>query len=140
MSRSSITYLLVIVSLVSILCMLFITGCADSRQTADVSLEEVGCFKVGHRGGRGLMPENNIPSFKKAIEVGANTLEFDVHITKDEKVVLYHDNSFTPAYSTKPDGSDIAEDELDMYTFYQMDYVDIKEFKIGRASCRESMT
>jgi len=131
MSRSSITSLLVILSLVSLLSMLFITGCADSQQTADVSLEEVGFFKVGHRGARGLMPENTIPSFKKAIEVGANTIEFDVHITKDEKVVIYHDNSFTPEYTTKPDGSDIAEDEREMYTFYQMDYVDIKEFIVG---------
>ncbi|MFB6456336.1 glycerophosphodiester phosphodiesterase family protein [Chitinophaga sp. Hz27] len=88
-------------------------------------------FKVGHRGTRGLMPENTIPAMYKGLEVGANTVEFDIHITKDGKVVVYHDASFTPSYTTKPDGSDIPAAERAKYTFYQMDYKDIRPFIIG---------
>ncbi|SFW42092.1 glycerophosphodiester phosphodiesterase family protein [Chitinophaga sancti] len=88
-------------------------------------------FKVGHRGTRGMMPENTIPAMIRAIEDGANTLEFDVHITKDGKVVVYHDASFDPAYTTKPDGSEIKPEERGKYIFYQMNYSEIRPFRIG---------
>jgi hypothetical protein len=42
----------------------------------------------GHRGCRGLMPENSIPAFEKAWELGVTTLEMDVVITRDRKVVV----------------------------------------------------
>ncbi len=88
-------------------------------------------FKVGHRGTRGMMPENTIPAMIRAIEVGANTLEFDVHITRDGQVVVYHDASFDPAYTTKPDGSEIQPVERGKYVFYQMNYSEIRPFRIG---------
>lgn len=88
-------------------------------------------FKVGHRGTRGMMPENTIPAMIHAIEDGANTLEFDVHITKDGQVVVYHDASFDPAYTTKPDGSEIQPNERGKYIFYQMNYSEIRPFRIG---------
>ena len=88
-------------------------------------------YKVGHRGTRGLMPENTIPAMIKAIEAGANTIEFDVHITKDGQVVVYHDASFNPAYTTMPDGTEIPKETREQYTFYKMDYSSIREFVIG---------
>lgn len=89
-------------------------------------------FKVGHRGTRGLMPENTIPAMEKGIEVGANTVELDVHITRDGQVLVYHDESFNPDYTSMPDGSDIPKDQRKKYTFYQMDYPEIRKFIIGR--------
>ncbi|NNU33655.1 glycerophosphodiester phosphodiesterase [Mucilaginibacter sp. S1162] len=88
-------------------------------------------FKVGHRGTRGLMPENTIEAMIKGIEVGANMVEMDVHITKDGKVVVYHDESFNPAYTLMPDGKKISAADRTKYTFYQMNYADIKSFIIG---------
>ncbi|GAA4084618.1 glycerophosphodiester phosphodiesterase family protein [Mucilaginibacter panaciglaebae] len=88
-------------------------------------------FKVGHRGTRGLMPENTIPAMEKGIEVGANMVEMDVHITKDGQVIVYHDESFDPTYTLMPNGSDIPVKERTRYTFYQMNYADIKPFIIG---------
>ncbi|RFS18788.1 glycerophosphodiester phosphodiesterase [Chitinophaga silvatica] len=88
-------------------------------------------FKVGHRGTRGLMPENTIPAMYKGLDVGANTIEFDIHITKDKQVVVYHDASFTPSYTTMPDGKDIPSAERAKWTFYQMNYSDIRKFIIG---------
>jgi len=88
-------------------------------------------FKIGHRGTRGLMPENTIPAMTRAIELGCNTIELDIHITKDGKVLVYHDDSFNPEYTTMPDGSDIVAADRKKYTFYQMDYADIRKFHIG---------
>jgi glycerophosphoryl diester phosphodiesterase len=113
------------------LLLLVAAGCATTRKTSRENMEPISFYKVGHRGARGLMPENTIPAFEKGIEAGANTIEFDVHITKDHKVVVYHDASFTPSYTTLPDGSDIPAAERKKYTFYQMDYKDIRKFIIG---------
>jgi glycerophosphoryl diester phosphodiesterase len=89
-------------------------------------------IKVGHRGTRGLMPENTIPSMTKAVQLGADMVEMDIHITRDGKIVVYHDESFDPAYTLMPDGSEISKAERKKYTFYQMDYADIKPFIIGK--------
>lgn len=109
----------------------FAGACAVSRKTTDLP-KTISFYQVGHRGTRGLMPENTIPAFEKGIAVGANTIEFDIHITRDSQVVIYHDESFTPAYTTMPDGSDIPPSERKKYTFYQMNYADIRRFVIGK--------
>lgn len=44
-----------------------------------------------HRGGAGLKPENSIEAMKNALDLGVNTLEFDLHVSKDGQVVVSHD-------------------------------------------------
>lgn len=44
-----------------------------------------------HRGGRGLRPENTLVAFEHALDLGADTLEMDLHFTKDDVVVVWHD-------------------------------------------------
>ncbi|HEY0611539.1 MAG TPA: glycerophosphodiester phosphodiesterase family protein [Chitinophaga sp.] len=106
-------------------------ACSTTRHTANAGSGLPEFYKVGHRGTRGLMPENTVPAMIKGIETGANTIEFDVHITKDKQVVVYHDAHFTPSYTTMPDGSDISAADKDKYAFYQMDYANIRQFIIG---------
>jgi len=48
-------------------------------------------YNIGHRGAPYHYPENTIASFKKALDLGANGLEFDICTTKDKKLVLFHD-------------------------------------------------
>lgn len=110
---------------------LAITSCTSSRKVATAKRSYPDFFKVGHRGTRGLMPENTIPAMEKGIAVGANTIELDVHITKDGQVMVYHDASFNPEYTTMPNGSDIPKDQRKQYTFYQMTYAQIRPFIIG---------
>jgi glycerophosphoryl diester phosphodiesterase len=50
----------------------------------------------GHRGARGLMPENTLPAFQRAIEIGVDILELDTVITADGQVVVMHDRSLKP--------------------------------------------
>jgi len=46
---------------------------------------------IGHRGAKGIAPENSLSGFKKAIELGIDGVELDVHLTKDGKLVVIHD-------------------------------------------------
>jgi glycerophosphoryl diester phosphodiesterase len=50
----------------------------------------------GHRGARGLKPENTMPSFEAALDVGVTSIETDVHLTRDGVPVLFHDEKITP--------------------------------------------
>ncbi|NUM25719.1 MAG: glycerophosphodiester phosphodiesterase [Candidatus Buchananbacteria bacterium] len=49
-------------------------------------------LKIGHRGAKAYAPENTIASFKKALDLGVDMVEFDVRITKDKHPVVIHDN------------------------------------------------
>jgi glycerophosphoryl diester phosphodiesterase len=46
---------------------------------------------IGHRGARGLAPENTLASLQKAIDFGVDEIEIDVRVTKDDMPVLMHD-------------------------------------------------
>jgi len=48
---------------------------------------------IGHRGAGGLEPENTMRSFRKALELGVDVIECDVHMTKDRQVILMHDHT-----------------------------------------------
>ena len=58
----------------------------------------------GHRGARGLAPENTLPAFAAALALGVNTLELDTAITKDGVVVVSHDARLNPDITRGPDG------------------------------------
>nr|PZN51521.1 MAG: glycerophosphodiester phosphodiesterase [Bacteroidota bacterium] len=88
-------------------------------------------FKEGHRGARGLIPENTIPSMKRAIDEGANVLELDVHISRDNQVVVAHDPYINRIFSLMPDGSEIPESDARKFILHQMDYDDIRKFDVG---------
>jgi glycerophosphoryl diester phosphodiesterase len=58
----------------------------------------------GHRGARGLAPENTLPAFAKALSLGVTTLELDVGITRDGVVVVHHDRDLNPDITRGADG------------------------------------
>lgn len=87
--------------------------------------------KQGHRGARGLMPENTIPAMLKAIDLGVTTLEMDVVISRDRQVVVSHDPYFNPMISTKPDGSFLKAGEEKKTLLYNMTYSDIRRWDVG---------
>ena len=84
-----------------------------------------------HRGGAGLMPENTLSAMKNAMDLdGINTLEFDLQLSADKKVVVSHDNYFHPRYSTRPDGTLIQKDDPREY-LYTMPYDSITKYDVG---------
>ena len=48
---------------------------------------------VAHRGASGTFPENTLSAFREAIRLGVESIEFDVHLSKDEELIVIHDNS-----------------------------------------------
>jgi glycerophosphoryl diester phosphodiesterase len=79
----------------------------------------------GHRGARGLAPENTLPSFQVALDLGVDTLECDMAITRDGVVVIHHDLHLNPDTTRGPDGKwldkpgppirELSFDELQQY-------------------------
>jgi glycerophosphoryl diester phosphodiesterase len=83
----------------------------------------------GHRGVRGLMPENSLEAFQKALDIGVNTIELDVVISRDSLVVVSHEAFMNPKFCLTPDGDTITDKSA--YNLYKMNYKDIKSFDCG---------
>jgi len=77
------------------------------------------------------MPENTFPAMKAALDLGVTTLEMDVIITKDKKVVLSHEPFFNHEISTKPDGSYVTEPEEKSLNIYAMNYEEVMKYDVG---------
>ena len=64
---------------------------------------------IGHRGAAGLLPENTLAGFKKAMDLGVDTIEMDIHLTSDNVAVVYHDSRLNPAITRNTKGKWIKE-------------------------------
>jgi len=102
-----------------------------TKQSQNKGSAAVSFDKEGHRGCRGLMPENTIPGMLKAIDLGVTTLEMDASISKDKQVFLSHEPFFNHEISTKPDGNFIEASAEKTYNMYQMDYAEIQKYDVG---------
>lgn len=85
----------------------------------------------GHRGARGLMPENTLPAFEKALQLGVNTLEMDVVITKDLQVLLSHDQWFNAEFCADASGKRIPEKDEQKYLIYEMTFAETRQYDCG---------
>lgn len=85
----------------------------------------------GHRGCRGLYPENSIPGFFYALELGVTTLEMDVVITKDEQVILSHEPFISRQICLGLDGEELTEDEEEKLNIYKMEYDEVAQYDCG---------
>ena len=84
-----------------------------------------------HRGGAGLMPENTLSAMRNALEMPEiGTLEFDLQVSSDGKVVVSHDRYFHPRYSTRPDGTPVEPGDPKEY-LYTMPYDSIAKYDVG---------
>jgi glycerophosphoryl diester phosphodiesterase len=102
-----------------------------STNTAKETYVQGEFDKQGHRGCRGLMPENTVPAMINALGLGVTTLEMDVVITKDKKVLLSHEQWFGKDITTKPDGSYMGEREERKFNIYWMTYEQTQTFDVG---------
>jgi glycerophosphoryl diester phosphodiesterase len=85
----------------------------------------------GHRGARGLKPENTIPAFIAALNYGVTTIEMDVVITKDKHVLLSHEPWMSAEICMKPDSTRISKTDEKKFLIFQMEYEEIKKFDCG---------
>lgn len=83
----------------------------------------------GHRGARGLMPENTLPAFSRALEIGVTTLELDCGITKDGVVVVSHDPALNPDITRDARGRWLEEAGP---AIWHLTYDELRRYDIGR--------
>jgi glycerophosphoryl diester phosphodiesterase len=105
-----------------LLCGLMMVSLSLKSQELDVQ---------GHRGARGLVPENTIPAFIRALEEGVTTLELDVVITKDKRVVISHEPYMSASICSKPNGQPVTNSEMQQFNIYQMTYAEVSRFDCG---------
>lgn len=84
---------------------------------------------VGHRGARGLAPENTLPGFAKALGIGVHAVELDVGVTRDGEVVISHDQRLNPNLTRSPDGSWLSGEGRPI-TRYSL--AELKTYDVGR--------
>lgn len=85
----------------------------------------------GHRGCRGLLPENSLPAFNKAMDLDVHTLELDLAITKDKQAIVSHEPFMSRTICLDPNDNDIPESDDKRYNIYQMTYEEITQFDCG---------
>lgn len=83
----------------------------------------------GHRGARGLAPENTLPAFARALGIGVSTLELDCAVTKDSVVVVSHDSTLNPDITRGPDGKWLEGEGPPIRNFT---YDELKRYDVGR--------
>lgn len=83
----------------------------------------------GHRGARGLAPENSIPAFIMAVDLGVNTLELDLVVSKDNQLVVSHEPYFSSSFCVDSLDNKIHKDSI--INIYQLEYDQIKQFDCG---------
>lgn len=85
----------------------------------------------GHRGCRGALPENTIPAFLRATELGVDYLELDVVISADGQVVVSHEPWMSHVICLQPNGDPVAEAEERSFNLYTMSSREIRAFDCG---------
>lgn len=106
-------------------------GTSESTDSTDTTETEftVDFDLQGHRGARGLYPENSIEGFLAAVELQVNTLEMDVIISKDNKVVVSHEPWISSVICWGLNDKPVPEGKS--LNMYQMDYDDITNYNCG---------
>jgi len=102
-------------------------GNASLQNTAKSSNK---LWVIGHRGAAGLAPENTLAAFSKALDIGVDAVELDVHLSLDLVPVVYHDFTLKPQITRTPDG-----EWLDMWTplpLKSLSVADLKAYNVGR--------
>ena len=103
---------------------------ADDSPRAEEPPRAVGGFdQVGHRGARGLLPENTLPAFAEALSIGVSAIELDVGVSRDGVVVVTHDQVLDPNLTRTADGKWLEADGRPM-TRYTL--AELKTFDVGR--------
>ena len=85
----------------------------------------------GHRGCRGLLPENTLSSFNKAIELGVDGIEWDVVVNKENKLYISHEPYIDTSYCQLINGEKIKNKSKSSLNIYKMNKEEIEKYDCG---------
>lgn len=88
----------------------------------------------GHRGTRGLAPENTLRAFETAMRLGVTTIEFDLGMTKDGVLVVHHDPTLNPNTARGPDGQYVTQ----RTPLHALTLDELKRYDVGRLKADSS--
>lgn len=108
-----------------LLFVILIIACTSDSKVKNIEIQ-------GHRGARGYIPENTIPSFIKALELGVDVLEMDVVVSADNQIIVTHEPWFNHKICTKPDGTPSTMEEEDAIKIYGLNYTQIRQYDCGK--------
>jgi len=104
-------------------------ACAPSTSTR-VEANRVATFDLqGHRGARGLRPENTLSAFTWALEHGVSTLELDCGVTRDGVVVVSHDSTLNPDITRDSRGKFLEAAGPPLHT---LSFAELQQYDVGR--------
>jgi len=83
----------------------------------------------GHRGARGLLPENTLPGFQRVLEMGVTTLELDIAITRDGVPVIYHDQTLNPDITRDASGKFLEQRGPALHA---LTWAEVQTYDVGR--------
>jgi glycerophosphoryl diester phosphodiesterase len=89
----------------------------------------------GHRGARGLAPENTLAAFRRALEIGVTTIETDMGVTKDDVVVISHNPSLNPDLVRDPEGRWLASPGLPIRS---LTFAELRRYDVGRIDSKSA--
>ncbi len=110
---------------------LLVLACNNSTTVENTKTTPDDFDWQGHRGARGILPENSIPGFLLALEYPIKTLELDLAISQDEQVIVSHEPWMSAEICKKPDGTPVAESEQEAIRIFELTYEQIKGYDCG---------
>ncbi|MDP2061343.1 MAG: glycerophosphodiester phosphodiesterase family protein [Flavobacteriaceae bacterium] len=116
-----------------IIIIIFLSACKQAKvvqNIKDTTNSETFTFDLqGHRGTRGLMPENTLTAFRRALEIGVNTLEMDVVVTRDNQLLVSHEPWFNREICLDSLGETI-KDSIPI-NIYKQTYLQTQKYDCG---------
>ena len=83
----------------------------------------------GHRGARGLAPENTLPGFALTLGIGVSTLETDIAVSRDGVLLISHDPALNPDITRGPDGQFLNGRGP---VIWHTDFAELQRYDVGR--------
>src|ERR1043165_7435223 len=94
-----------------------------------MSVVDKALYVQGHRGARGHAPENPLPGFARALELGVSTFELDVGVSREGVVVIHHAPRLSPEVPRGPDGPGVAAPAP---LIRELDFDELQRYDAGR--------
>ncbi|MEL7148075.1 MAG: glycerophosphodiester phosphodiesterase family protein [Bacteroidota bacterium] len=114
-----------------VICIILVVfSCRQEKKDTQIQETPVILDIQGHRGARGLMPENTIPAFLEALKYDhVTTLELDLAVTRDGQLVVSHEPWFNHEICYDAVGE--ALNENDSISLYSLTYEEVRQFDCG---------
>ncbi|HRG48338.1 MAG TPA: glycerophosphodiester phosphodiesterase family protein, partial [Leptospiraceae bacterium] len=113
-----------------LVALLFFIHCSFSQVKENSRITELDM--QGHRGARGLYPENTLPAFKAAMDLKMTTLELDTVLTKDKQLIIHHDDNLNPEICKWSNGAKVEFLPVKNFTVAELKELDCGSLKNSR--------